>query len=455
MFRRLTRPSTRSSTLICVGLAVSAIAILGRDKTLGDARRQDLKYAREHYVLVSHAFSPAARVQALTLIERLEQRAGIISEAEFLVGIERLSALSHNAHDAVWFGEAAWQPEKRLPIHIIWFPDAMVVARAGPPVLDLVGARIMSVEGLTPDALFKRLADLCGGTEGYRRWNVTWAIESEGILAALGIAKSLDRIRFSLVLADGRQVERAIDMIPSKNVPVLRPARLWSGELSDEEVSRGWRAAIGARGEPLYLRDADEPFRLTVLQSSRTAYLQFRGNRDLGNHSIRSFAQATRAALAAQRPPNLIVDLRFNDGGDITLTRDLMREIPQYATAQVYLFVGRYTFSAGIVAAAIVKYYGNDRVRIVGENVGDRLRWWSEGNDVCLPNSHLCLRITDGLWDLTKGCAAERDCYGDQIVPPVGSLDPDINAPLTAAVWLGGHDPATETIEAQIRKPRN
>lgn len=434
------------------GVACLVVPLIGPAAMPGEARLQDLAYAREHYVLASNAFCSTARQRALHLIHDLEQRAAVLSDAEFLIGIERLAALAQNGHDSVQFIEGAWRPEGRLPLRIIWFPDAMVIARAGPPVRDLAGARIISIEGLTSDVLFSRLAELCGGNEGYQRWNVIWAVESQGILSALGMARSPDQIQFKLALPDGRQVERIVKMVPSNEIPAMRAVRLWSRELSAEEAHHGWRTAIDGGDEPLYLKDADEPFRLTALPAMNASYLQFRTNYDLNGYSIRAFAGKVQEKLAAHHSRNLIVDLRFDTGGDISRTAALMRELRNYVTGRIYLLIGRYTFSAGIVAAAIVKNSGGDRVRVIGENVGDRLRWWSEGRDACLPNSHLCLHVNDGLWDLSKGCAGEPDCYGDRFVPAIGSLDPEVSAPFTAAAWLSRRDPAMEIIEAELKK---
>lgn len=447
-----------SMLIACGHPPITQVAAAGSDRTRdSEIRRQqrleDLAYAREHYVLVSHAFSSSAREQALTLIRNLEQHADTLSNAEFLVGIARLTALAQNAHDNLNVGEGGWLPEKRLPFRLIWFPDALVIARAGPPVTDLAGARITAIEGLSPDMLFKRLAELCGGNENFCRWTTTWAIEYEGILQALNIAKSADKIQLSLLFPDGKRAERVVEMIPFKDVPAMRPPRLWSGELTQQEASLGWRAAIDPRNEPFYLRDANEPFRFTNVPSTDAAYLQFRINTDLGSHVIRTFAKETAGKLESHPVQDIVVDLRFDVGGDITRTRDLLRQLPNHVSRRIYLLVGRYTLSAGIVAAAIVKHYGPDRVHIVGEGIADRLHWWSEGREACLPNSHLCFQVTDGAWDLVKGCAGETDCYGDRIVPPVGNLDPEISAPLTATAWLTGQDPALDAILHELQNP--
>ena len=91
---------------------------------------------------------------------------------------------------------------------------------------------------------------------------------------------------------------------------------------------------------------------------------------------------------------------------------------------------------------------------IVGEKVGDDLRWWSEGENACLPNSHYCLHVTTGLWDLVNGCAQNPDCYGDRLDARVDSLDPQLHAPMTAEMWLSGRDAAMEVIKADFASRR-
>jgi hypothetical protein len=115
------------------------------------------------------------------------------------------------------------------------------------------------------------------------------------------------------------------------------------------------------------------------------------------------------------------------------------------------VLVGHYTFSAGIVAAAALKHDGAAKVRIVGEEVGDRLAFWSEGENVCLPTSHYCLHATAGLWDLRHGCRGQAGCYGDRYQVTVGTLRPDLPAPLTIAVWLAGRDPGLDAIALDLR----
>jgi hypothetical protein len=97
-----------------------------------------------------------------------------------------------------------------------------------------------------------------------------------------------------------------------------------------------------------------------------------------------------------------------------------------------------------------MKHDASDRVTIIGEGLGDRLRWWSEIDIACLPNSHICMHGTHGPWDLQNGCGGEARCYGDKYDATIGALAPDICAPLTAAAWLTGHDPGLEAVRLDV-----
>ena len=419
------------------------------------AQLEDLEFARRNYVLKSRAFSRDGRKRAVELIKVLKARAGTLSNLEFLLGIEKLGALADNGHDGIRFEKNAWRPPTRLPLRLIWFPDGMVVARAAPQAVELLGARVASIESRNPDQLLSRLRVVVGGSAEYRTWNAIWAIENGGVLHALGLAKAPDRLRLRLALTNGQVVERTVATVPSQEVPSgVEPGRLWSADPIPGEAERKWRTAIQPSQEPLYLQHADELFFSVRSPDLKALYVQFRMNFSYGGQSIETFVESVRRELETNPPENLILDERFNTGGNIDLTRDLMRVIAARTKGRIYVLVGRYTFSAGIVSAAALKHDGADRVIIVGENIGDRLQFWSEtAQPACLPHSHLCLLPTTGFWDLQRGCKDKPACYGDHFDARVDSLEPDLHAPLTAADWLAGRDPGMEAVSRDLARP--
>lgn len=427
---------TLAGVLMLAGLAEAATPISR------EAQLQDLAQVRAEYLPKEMAFTPTTRAAAEARLKTLEARAGRLTPSDLLVGLAEVAALADNAHSGVRYHTPEALPDKRLPLRLIWFPDALVVARAHGDAADLAGARVLAVEGLSPDALYGRVRVLLGGKELDRKKRVTELIESEGVLKSLGVAQDADALTLRLRLADGRKVTRRIAMIPQAVTPTAEFERLWAPQALAGET--GWTPALKPDAVPLYLRDADRPFRLETTPVG--LYLQFRSNSDEDGFPIADFLKAAEARIAADKPANLIVDLRFDIGGNLLTTLDFMRKLPSAMAGRTYLLVGPYTFSAGIVSAAALEKSGGDRVVIVGDEVGDRMRFWSEGDNVRLANSKLALRYTNGQWDLGAGCAGEPACLDHFInVNPV-SLEPDVRAPLTAKAWLARRDPGMEAV---------
>ena len=418
---------------------------------------EDLEFARTEYVMKSKAFSTADRRQALAYIDSLEAPSSVMSHEQFLLAVLRIVAYAHNAHDSFDFADG-WVPPTRLPLRMIWFADALVIARAAPEYGALLGARVERINGATPSELLIRLRAVCTAPDGYLRWNVNWIIESGGLLHALGVGRSADSVDLELTLRDGRRIKQVVAFVPRRETPPgAGPVRLWSARPYAAEIERGWRTAAIANGEPFYLREADAAFRMDRLPDIDALYVQFRANStaDARGQEIAPFVAQVRAAVEASPPTNLVLDLRFDIGGDIGQTRQLMRILAANVKRRVYVLIGPYTFSAGIVSAAAIKHDGGERVTLVGDQVGDRLRFWSEAERACLPHAQYCLHASTGLWDLTAGCSGEPDCYGDQFDANVGSLAPQLRAPLTAASWLAGRDPGMEAIRADIARRSN
>ena len=415
-----------------------------------EEQRADLVFTRDRHLPKSLAYSPEARREAAAFIDAMIARGEKLSDEAFLLATLRIAALAGNAHETAWGG---WLPATRLPVRILWFPDAMVVARAAPQHHALLGARIESVEGLAPGELMARLRSYFGGTDDNLRWNATWVVELGGLLHAMGVGRDAKELRLRVRRGDGVAIDVTLPFVArSAAATGARPPRLWSPPPYESEREHGWRSAIDGREPPLYLREADEPFRIVSLSAMDALYVQFRANStaDAGGRDIRAFVGRVRESLAVGRPKNLVLDLRFDIGGDIDQTRDLARAMVAAVPGRIFVLTGPYTFSAGIVFAAAMKHDGGARVTLVGEPVGDRLRFWSEGGHVCLPHSKVCFWASDGLWDLRKGCAGEPACYGDRLDARVDSLDPGIRAPLTSAAWLSGRDPGMEAVQAAL-----
>ena len=436
------------------GIAVACVVGVfgsGAASAETDAFTHDLRVLRDEYVLKSGALGVAQRKQALSQIAELEAGPEL-GKLDLFLAVSRITAIADNAHDSAMRGKNAWQPQARLPIRFIWFPDALLIARAPATHADILGSQVLSIDGHSPTALMVKLRALQGGTDEYRRWQLGWALASPEVLHALGVSQSTASVTLQLKDRRGKISSRTIAAVPSGELPPgARSGSFWSPTSLPGEVAAGWASASIPVSPPLYLQEPEKLFRLVEVPGLQALYVQFRSNMDEGEQRISPFVEELTQRLDDSPPRNLILDLRFNTGGDTTKTRELMRHIASRVPGQIYVLVGPYTFSAGIASAAALKHDGGAKVKIIGSEVGDRMRWWSEGATVCLPSSDICVRRTDGLWDINRPCSKETGCYSDRFDLAVPSLKPEMLAPILSGDWLQAKDPGLDAVRTHLR----
>ena len=431
--------------------AVLAPSRVNAQPSPADRQREDLRVAREGYVLKTRAMSPAAREKALVLLDEATAHAGELNRDALHLRLLEIVALADNAHDVVTFARESARPDVRMPYRVTWFSDGVVLMRTLGDLWDLAGGRIEAIDGIPVEVMYERLARFAGGVEAQRKLALSLMLESPSLLHEAGLAELPDRLALDIRLPGNRLVHRTIRAVSSGGIPRgFGPERLLSPEPAGT-TERNWTPAIGRDAAPLAFLDGNRYFRMAPLRSGSTLYVQFRINMSYGGQDIDEFQARVLSTIASDRPKDLVLDLRFDTGGDLESSLPFMKSLPSRVPGKVYVLISRYTFSAGIVSAAAVKQAGGARTVVVGESPGDRLRFWSEGDTTCLPDSGFCLRYTDGLFDMEKGCAGEDGCFGDEFGVRVPNLTPEIAAPLTGADYLRGTDRAMEAVLARLR----
>jgi hypothetical protein len=432
---------------VAIGLATSTASAQAK----GSFAR-DLDVAKRDYVMKSLAFSPADRAAALRYIDSIKQKANRMSKPEQMAALMRVAAYAHNGHDWLKWGKG-WAPELRLPVRLMWLSDGIVIARAAPEHQRLLGARVTSIEGRTPDQLLVALRAFNGGPDNSIRWLSAWQIDAPQLMQAMGLASHPDRMHLTLQLADGSTESLDMPAVPVKTLPRIEDGvGAWSHLPWANESQLGWRNAVQAQDDPLYLQEPTRLYRMRELPELDALYVQFRGNYNGHGDSVEEFAADVQKQITVTNAHNIIVDERFNTGGNSDLTMDLMRRIGQRTNGKLYVLTSNRTISAGIVSTALVKHESRGRAVIVGEQVGDPLKWWSEGDAAWLPTSGYGLAYTTGLWDLVHGCAGIKGCYGDDFHAGVASLAPEIVAPLTIDDWVKGKDAAMEAVARDLAR---
>ena len=246
------------------------------------------------------------------------------------------------------------RPLHLLPIRVWVFPEGMYVL-ASPEQPDLVGARLVAIEGVPIDEVAARVRPLVTrDNESSLILRLPEFMITAEILHGLGIAPDASRVQLTVERRNGERVDVTLATLPG-------PA-YWN---LIEDV---WAPpAPPAARTPLWLRNQQRTQWFARLDRGRAVYAVY-------SHATEPTSTFATSLLRRARNPKVrrvIVDVRLNGGGDNTSYSPLIDALRSRAVnrrGRLVLLTGRVTFSAGGNFVAEVDAF--TRARIVGEAAG-------------------------------------------------------------------------------------
>jgi hypothetical protein len=413
-----------------------------------EAWRQDLDVVLTRFLPYDRSFSDAARVELRRRVQELQASVARRSDAEMMVELARAVALGGNAHTRLYLVRNRTEV-RRLPIRVWWFRDGLYVVRATEEHRPLLGCRVEKIGGMNANAAAGKVRGVKAGNASWQRYMSSYMLTSAEILLGSGVVDQAERIPFELSCA-GKKMKRTLGPLPLQKSSASVEA-WWDLSPFAQRNESTPLSALAAAKTPLYLRNPDVHYWFEHLPQSRILYFQY--NRSEGMKDGPSLADFGRELLEAAGRSDveaLVVDLRFNTGGNLDLATPLMKSLREKLSGKrIFVITGRATFSAGISHAAQWKQWG---AKIVGEPVGDELDMWAEGGNVELPNSKLTVHYSNGFHGYSKRDYPERKPYFLDL--DVDTLEPDVRVEPTWKDYVSGRDPAMAWIEGEMMPRR-
>jgi hypothetical protein len=404
-----------------------------------EARRQDLA---DLSLLPNYdrSFSPEAKAAFRQGVEALDAKAGALPDAAFEMAVSQLVALAGNAHTTVNRLQRAGA-FGRAPLRFAWFADGLYVVRAKAPAENLLGRRVLSIDGRPVEQAVAELRPYLSGTVEHARADSPPVLECPALLQV--VWPDTDGIHLAVGLDDGI-VEQVAAMAPMSDPFALRPFMVVSPGTPGD-----WSTVLGrARNLPLSLREP-ERMAFSAPLDRNGAYIRINGNEDDDNGQL-----ATQlAAIGAAKPIGgwrwIVLDLRFNHGGFEMKTMDFTRSLPRLLIpdGNLWILTGNTTFSAAIITAARATHFLGNRAHIVGEAVGDHEPFWTDGGPpLVLRNSGIAIGHAYFKQDWANGCYEPTLCNPLQWLYGVaaGELAPEVRVGWSFADYAAGRDTVLE-----------
>ncbi|WP_457585987.1 hypothetical protein [Ensifer canadensis] len=416
-----------------------------------EGNMQDLAHLR-HLPDVERSFTPETKAAFTQALSAIEQRAGDLDRAGLAMATAKAVALADNGHTNV-VGLAGDRSFNAVPIRLGWFADGLFVVAAAEDQSHLLGGQVLGANGKATDALVEALRPYVGGPANLAKEFAPNFLISPELLHAAGLAETAGSSTYDLRLADGSIAPVELVAKPGSQGPQntnFWPARDLS-PVAQANATSGWRHVLDGVALPAYLSRPDSNY-WHVYPLADLLYVQINRVRDQAPLDLSQYLSDMLDEAAKKPIRNAIVDLRFNNGGNYTLSADFGRRLPTLLppTGRLFILTSGNTFSAAISTAAWLKYFGGARVTIIGETVGDRMQFWGEGGQTVLPNSKLAVRYTTGFHDWENGCSLSQltSCFLLNYIydVPAGSLKPSVAVKPTFADYVAGQDRALSIV---------
>jgi hypothetical protein len=394
-----------------------------------DGWRYDLRLlAREIKRLAYAPFATQPETEFDRSVAELDAAIPGLTDAQILVGLMKLIRHLDDGHASIRWPDEDKERSRMLPVDLFWFTDGLHVIGVAPGLEHLLGARVDKVGGLTPEELKTALDPVI--TRDNELWPATRipvVLRYPVIMEGLGLDQTL-----SVELTDGTSTEVRLDAVPIDHRWDRYPAG-WV-DLADL-VTDGDGAPVP---RPLHLRNRELPFWFEYRPDGDLVYFQFNAVSDHPAEPFAAFCDRLFAFIEDQNVGRLVIDMRWNGGGNTFLTQQLLHRLIASKRLNrrgaLFVILGRRTFSAAQNTVTAIER--ETSAIFVGEPSGSRPNFIGERIDFELPYSKLLANVADLYWQ-TSWPDDHRTWTA-----------PDIYAPPTFESYRRNQDPALDAILA-------
>ena len=398
--------------------------------TREEGLRHDLSFLarelkRKHY----DPFRKVSRDEFEAAWKRLHEDVPRLSDTQFAVRLMQLMRLVGDGHTGLLPPTARPELVKAVPVQFFYFPEGLHVVAAAPAHADLVGAEVLRFNNHPVEKVTEALHTIVSrDNELWPKMIGTHFMRLPAILNGLGLGADTEKLTLTVRGRDGREHTATL----AAGLEFARPIRSYAPE--------GWVTVPQRAGGqlPLYLKNTTTPYWFEYLPETKTVYFQYNSVRNAEGETLEKFAERLFKFVEEQDVEKLVLDMRWNNGGNtylsMPLLHGLIRSRKLSRRGHLFVVIGRGTFSAAQNTATFIERH--TPAIFVGEPTGSSPNFVGEDNLTLLPYSKLPVSISDLYWQTSW--PTDRRPW----------IAPLLYAPPTFDLYRANRDPAMEAILA-------
>jgi tetratricopeptide (TPR) repeat protein len=404
-------------------LGIVDTAGLSRD----DGWRADIRFlAREVRRLHHQPFRVIPEKEFDREVQDLLGAVPSLSDEAITVRIMKLVCRLGDGHS---YAEAPFQQggarRRALPVLFGLLDDGLYVTATAAGHEELLWAEVTRIEG-TPVAKVCEAMNAIAAQDNPMRPKsvVPGLLRYPQLLKGLGLSADAGKVRLGLTDRQGRAKEVTLAVAE-------KPVADWVRKPAEVRTDL-----------PTHVRRRADYYWFEYFPRTKLVYVQYNACANMEGETLEAFCRRLFAFVEANDVAKLVLDLRWNGGGNMFVNRPLLDGLVRLRKAnrrgELFVIVGRHTFSAAMILAAQIERY--TEATFVGEPTGSSPNFVGETCLVELPFSKVEVSISDLAWQNSH--AKDYRVW----------IDPALPVPFTFRDWKAGRDAALERIEAYRRQ---
>lgn len=327
-----------------------------------------------------------------TEISQLRQKVPALTDNEIILEVIRIMRKLNDGHS--WAMPPFEHPDFKmtLPLLFYQFNEGLYVIAGDPKYKELLGAQVIEYAGI-PVEKFREIFDpyIMRDNQNALLVKIPYLLRTPAYLKTKNLIKDASSIDLKIRDMNGNQ----------KTVTVKTDAtqpNIWN-TLPNPATWINLPETLAGK-VPLYLKNMGTAHWWELLPDKKMVYCQLNKILNAPNQSFAQFVQRLFRFYDSTHAEKMVIDMRWNNGGNTMLVRPLIDSIIRRSDlnkrGNLYVIIGRRTYSAAQNTSTYLERFTNPI--FVGEPTGSSPNFVGEEEPLTLPYSKMVINVSDLYW---------------------------------------------------------
>jgi hypothetical protein len=390
-------------------------------------------------------FTKIGRAEFESKVDVLRNSISGMSDEEVSLEFMRLVALLEDGHSFVE-PIAGNQFDREFPFRLYRFLDGVFITAIGKEHSRYAGSQVLKIGGMDVEEVWRRSAALLGADNRLGALsNAPLLLSNATVLRLLGVTDQEDTLELVVRPKDASgnetlqfdAIESEFDFSYRYWGEIWGPAyekanyvTAFDGRSSDDFYGDNSDLPLHLRNRKAYWAHFDAPGNFADIQINNMTET----NQD--GQSFADFVSSVFEGIDQTAADKVIVDLRYNIGGDGSLVNTFVHELIRHDAVNqkgnLYVVAGRATFSAGVMLVHALQEH--TQATFVGEPPGAHFQQYGDATSFTLPSGRLKVHLST-IYHQLSSYTLDQD-----------AMQIEFPAQFSSRHYFDGQDPALDLI---------